>query len=309
MQSSIHPVAPSDIDGPSPTGTRDLGGVAADLLQLTKPRITRLVMITTLCGALVAPGPIKLWSLAIALVGVSFVVGAANAFNMYLERATDAAMERTKTRPLPAGRLAPELALWFASALAVVGLALVSSLVNPLAGLLSAIALLSYVLVYTPLKRVTPWALHVGAVPGAIPPLIGWASVTGSLSLPAFTLFLILFVWQLPHFLAIAIFRRGEYEKAKLRVLPAVKGLARTKFEIVAYLLLLLVVSLLPPLTGLGGASYVIIAAVLGAVFLGWGVYGLRAQAASRWARSLFFASMPYLVLVFGALVAAALLT
>jgi protoheme IX farnesyltransferase len=305
MQSSIHPVTSGSLEPSAPTA-QALGDTLKDLLRLTKPRVTWLVMITTACGALVAPGSLDLLRLSLALFGVSLVVGSANAFNMYLERDTDGAMQRTRFRPLPAGRLRPEWALWFAVALAVTGLATLILLINPMSALLSALALVSYVLLYTPLKRVTPWALHVGAVPGALPPLIGWASVTGTLSFAAFTLFLILFVWQLPHFLAIAIFRQGEYEKAGLRVLPAVKGLTAAKLEIIVYLVLLLFVSALPVLAGLAGVRYLAVAALLGALFTGWGVYGLSHRAGPRWARSLFFASMPYLILVFGALVIAA---
>lgn len=286
---------------------RDAWGVAQALFQLTKPGVTRLVMVTTLCGALIAPGPVDLAKLAIALIGTALVVGAANSFNMYLERDTDRLMERTRSRPLPSGRLAPEEALWFGALLVVVALPTLALAVNPMTALLAALALVSYVLVYTPMKRLTPWALLMGALPGAIPPVIGWASTTGTLTLGAASLFAILFVWQLPHFLAIAIFHQHEYERAGLRVLPAVKGLRTTKVAIVAFSFLLLGASLLPVALGLGGTAYVVFAAVLGIAFAALALRGLRAQAGAAWARSLFFASMPYLVLVFGALVLGAL--
>jgi protoheme IX farnesyltransferase len=302
---SIHPATSGGIR-PSAPIARDWAEVARDLVQLTKPRVTSLVLITSACGALAAPGALSWSRFSVGMVGVLLVVGAANAFNMYLERDTDAAMQRTRLRPLPAGRLSPETALWFAAALALVGLSGVLLFVNAVAALLSALALASYVLVYTPLKRVTPWALHVGAVPGAIPPLIGWASVTGTLDAGALSLFLILFVWQLPHFLAIAIFRQSEYEKAGLRVLPAVKGLRATKREIALYSPLLLAVSLLPIWTNAAGAAYASVAALCGVLFAALGFYGLRADAGTRWARRLFFASLPYLVVVFTAFVAAA---
>jgi heme o synthase len=291
---------------PSVSVSRDFVATASALLQLTKPGVTRLVMVTTLSGALIAPGPVALGQLLVALPATALVVGAANALNMYLERDSDAAMERTRERPLPSGRLAPEVALWFGVALALVGLPLLSFLVNPVTGLLAATALVSYVLVYTPLKRVTPLALHVGAIPGAIPPVIGWASMTGSVDVRAAVLFAILFVWQLPHFLAIAMFRQDEYARAGIAVMPAVRGLRRTKRAAVAYLVLLLVVSLMPALVGLAGVAYTLVAAVLGLGFLGWGVYGLKPEAGTAWARSLFFASLPYLVLIFGALVVSA---
>jgi heme o synthase len=286
---------------------RDAWSVAQALFQLTKPGVTRLVMVTTLCGALIAPGAVELTKLIVALVGTALVVGAANSLNMYLERDTDRLMERTRTRPLPSGRLAPEVALWFGVLLAVVSLPVLALTVNPMTALLAALALVSYVLVYTPMKRLTPWALYMGALPGAIPPVIGWASTTGTLTLGAASLFAILFVWQLPHFLAIAIFRQHEYERAGLRVLPAVKGLGETKAAIVAFSFLLLVVSLVPAALGLGGAVYVVVAVVLGVAFAALALRGLRAKSGAAWARSLFFASMPYLVLVFGALVIGAL--
>ncbi len=289
------------------TNSRDALGVIQSLVQLTKPGVTRLVIVTTFCGALVAPGHIAPVRLLLALLGTVLVVGAANTLNMYLERDSDRAMERTRNRPLPAGRLSPEVALWFGVALALVGLPLLTFEVNPLTGLLAALALVSYVLVYTPLKRITPYALHAGAVPGAIPPLIGWAAVTGAIDRRALVLFAILFFWQLPHFLAIAIFRQREYERAGLRVMPAARGLPSTKRAIVLYSSLLLAASLLPAFIGMAGPVYLVAIGALAGAFMGWGVYGLREEAGPRWARSLFFASLPYLVLVFGALVASAL--
>ena len=289
------------------TTSRDTLGVVQSLVQLTKPGVTRLVIVTTFCGALVAPGHIAPFRFLLALLGTVLVVAAANTFNMYLERDSDRAMERTRNRPLPSGRLAPEVALWFGLALALIGLPLLSLCVNALTGLLAAVALVSYVLVYTPLKRITPYALHVGAVPGAIPPLIGWAAVTGSLDRRALLLFAILFFWQLPHFLAIAIFRQREYERAGLRVMPAARGLPSTKRAIVLHSLLLLAASLLPAFMGMAGPVYLVFIGALAGAFVGWGVYGLRKEAGPRWARSLFFASLPYLVLVFGALVVSAL--
>jgi protoheme IX farnesyltransferase len=285
---------------------RDAGSTALALWQLTKPAITRMVLITMLCGALVAPQAIDVLRLCIALFGTSVIVAAANALNMYLERDSDAYMERTRDRPLPSGRLAPEVALWFGVVSSVAGIAGVTLWVNAISGLLGAIALLSYVLVYTPLKRVTPLALYVGAVPGALPPVIGWASVMGSVDIRALALFAILFAWQLPHFLAIAVFRQDEYQKARIVVLPSRVGLRATKWHIIATSAILLAITLAPPFIGLGGTLYLVIAAATGAVFLGYSALGLRADAGKRWARSLFFMSLPYLVVVFGALVISA---
>ncbi|HEV8245581.1 MAG TPA: heme o synthase [Polyangiaceae bacterium] len=273
------------------------------LIQLTKPGVTGLVMITALCGALVTPGPRPVSTLLIALFGTALVVGAANTFNMYLERHSDALMTRTRLRPLPTGRLSPEFALGFGLVLAAIGLPLLALVVNTTAALLTAVALGSYVLVYTPLKQTSPMALWVGAVPGAIPPLIGWASVRGSLGLGAWLLFLILFVWQLPHFLAIAIFRREEYARAGHRVLPVVKGVPATKRAIVAYSALLLLVSIAPFALHMASLAYLLVAGLSGALFLAYALKGLAPESDNAWAKRLFRASIPYLVLVMGTLV------
>jgi heme o synthase len=292
---------------PSVAAARDLSGVLVGLVQLTKPAVTRLVMVTMLCGALAAPGAIHVVKLLLALVGTAIVVGAANALNMYLERDIDAQMERTRGRPLPSGRLSPELALGFGVLSGLLGVSLLALCVNLTTASLALLALVSYVFAYTPLKRVTPFALHVGAIPGAIPPLLGWTSVTGSLTVPALAMFALLFVWQIPHFIAIALFRQREYERAGLRVLPAVRGVAAAKSAIVRYSALQLAVSTLPYFLGLAGPLYLWVAVPLGLAFLAFAASGLRESAGPRWARALFFASMPYLVIVFGILVASAL--
>jgi protoheme IX farnesyltransferase len=275
---------------------------AAAVVELSKPGVAGLVVVTMLCGALTAPGPIHFFKLLLALAGTASVVAAANALNMVWERETDALMRRTRTRPLPSGRLSVEVALVFSAIAAISGFAVLLLWVGELPALLTAIALGSYVLAYTPLKRVTPLALFVGAVPGAIPPLVGWASVTGSLDTLGFMHFAILFVWQLPHFLAIAIFRRDEYDRAGHRVLPVVHGIARTKIEMALYALVLVAVSLLPVGLGLAGLGYAAIALPAGLGFLWLATAGFSAEDDARWARRVFFASMPYLVVVLGAL-------
>jgi protoheme IX farnesyltransferase len=274
------------------------------LFELTKPSVTTLVMVTMVSGALAASVPIRAFHLGLSMFATACVVGAANAFNMWMERDSDAFMSRTRRRPLPTGRLSPDLVLGFGAVLAVVGLTLLATSVSSLSALLGWVALSSYVLAYTPLKRVTTWSLHVGAVPGAIPPLIGWASVTGSLSREAFALFAILFVWQLPHFLAIATFRAPEYERAGLKVLPNVRGAAATERSIIFYSVLLGVVAVAPWALGMAGLAYGITALVCSAAFLGFALQGRRTMPPQRWARRLFIASMPYLVVVFAAFVA-----
>lgn len=274
------------------------------LFELTKPSVTTLVMVTMVSGALAASVPIRAFHLGLSMFATACVVGAANAFNMWMERDSDAFMSRTRRRPLPTGRLSPDMVLGFGAVLAVVGLTLLATSVSSLAALLGWVALSSYVLAYTPLKRVTTWSLHVGAVPGAIPPLIGWASVTGSLSREAFALFAILFVWQLPHFLAIATFRAPEYDRAGLKVLPNVRGAAATERSIIFYSVLLGAVAVAPWALGMVGAAYGITALACSAAFLGFALQGRRSLPPQRWARRLFIASMPYLVVVFAAFVA-----
>jgi protoheme IX farnesyltransferase len=297
---SPRPSAPTDLRDESPT-LAPLETAAA-VVELSKPGVAGLVVVTMLCGALTAPGSIDFFKLLLALAGTASVVAAANALNMVWERETDALMRRTRTRPLPSGRLSVEVALAFSAVAALSGFAVLLLWVGELPALLTAVALGSYVLVYTPLKRVTPLALFVGAVPGAIPPLVGWASVTGSLDTLGFMHFAILFMWQLPHFLAIAIFRRDEYERAGHRVLPVVHGIARTKIEMAFYALVLVAVSLLPVGLGLAGLGYAAIALGAGLGFLWLATAGFSAKDDARWARRVFFASMPYLVVVLAAL-------
>lgn len=282
--------------------SREVTRVLGALVQLTKPGVTRMVLMTTAIGGVLAPGRAVLSTLLVTVVATAAVVGAANALNMYLERDVDARMVRTRTRPIPSGRISPEVALWFGVVLAISGIAALTFAVNPLSGLLCAVAFLSYVLVYTPLKRVTPFALHIGTIPGAIPPLIGWAGMTGSLSLPALSVFAILLVWQIPHFLAIAIFRSQEYEAAGLAVYPSVRGVPAAKRAVVAYSCLLLAVSVVPALVGLGGWVYVAVATALGVAQIVVAVRGLHSPDLKRWAGGLFLATLPYLLVVYGCL-------
>ncbi len=280
---------------------RDVGQLLRSLVVLSKPGITRMVLITTFCGAWAAPGPTDVVGLIAVVVGTGFVVAGANALNMFLERDTDAFMTRTRERPLPSGRLEPDVALAFGVGVAVVGLVVLAHFVSMAAVALAALALLSYVLVYTPLKRVTSAALYVGAVPGALPPAIGYAAMTGKLESTGLFLFLILLVWQLPHFIAISVFRSKEYANAGLKV--GEYSLRSAKLHIVAFSALLLVTTLLPVFGGVGGVVYAVCAVLSGGAFLAWALRGLRPDAEGPWARSLFLASMPHLVLVTATLV------
>jgi protoheme IX farnesyltransferase len=282
-------------------------GLIADLVTLTKPRITLMVVATMMGGIWLAGhagrGSLSGLELAAALAGTAAVVGSANTLNMYIERVSDQLMVRTRNRPLPTGRLDPRIALWFGLALGAFSVPLLTFVVNAITGLLAAVALVSYVVVYTPLKRRTTLSLLIGAVPGAIPPLLGWTAVSGRIEWPGALLFGIMFFWQIPHFLAIATFRREDYRRAGLKVLPVERGDRVTRLHIVGYLVALVTVTLLLIPMGIGGRFYLGSAIVLGAGFFAMGAWGLRPSAGARWARGLFFGSIVYLVLLLAALV------
>ncbi|MDX1643235.1 MAG: heme o synthase [Thermoanaerobaculia bacterium] len=247
--------------GPSP---------GADLVELTKPRITVMVMVTVGIGALLASEggpPVAL--LVHVVLGTAMVSGGASALNQILEREVDRRMRRTADRPLPAGRMRSEVAWGFSGALVAVGLLYLELAVNGLTALLGLAALVSYVAIYTPLKRASSLATLVGAVPGAIPPMMGWAALTGGLEAGAWALFGILFLWQLPHFLAIAWLCREDYGVAGFPMLPVTDHDGRrTGRQMVLYSLALMPVSLVPTLLGLTGRAYLVGAAILGALLV-----------------------------------------
>jgi protoheme IX farnesyltransferase len=273
-----------------------------DLVALTKPRITLMVILTTAGGLWLAPGEVAGLTIVLTLLATAMVVGAANTLNCWLERDVDKHMARTKHRPLPDGRLQPRHALMLGLSLGAISVPVLTLVANPLTGLLAALALVSYVWVYTPMKQKSPAALIVGAVPGALPPLMGWTAVTGELAAPGIVLFGILFLWQMPHFLAIAMFRQQEYTKAGIKVMPAVRGNAAAKLHAVLYAGALIPVSLLLVPLGIAGSLYLAVAGLLGLAFFAYALVGLRAEAGNRWARQLFFVSLVYLPLLFAAL-------
>ena len=273
-----------------------------DLISLTKPRITALVVATFAGGVWLAPGEMPRWRLVMTLIGTALVVSASNTINMFLERDQDRLMDRTRSRPLPAGRLSPESALAFGTALVCAALPLLFLAGNALTGVLAAVAFFSYVAIYTPMKSQSPLALFVGAVPGAIPPLMGWTAATGRLDAPGMVLFAILFFWQIPHFLAIAIFRSTDYQRAGFKVLPLETSARTTRIYILVFSMVLVASTILLEPLRVAGTRYVAVAAVLGATFIGWGLAGFRRAAARAWARSLFFFSIVYLTLLFVAL-------
>ncbi len=276
-----------------------------DLFSLTKPRISLLSVATAAVGLALAPGRPGAALTALVLAGTWLLVGSANTLNMYLEREVDAKMARTRRRPLPSGRLRPGIALWFGVAQALVAVPLLTFGANALTGLLGAVALILYVLVYTPMKQHSMHALIVGAVPGAMPPLLGWTAQAGSLSIAALALFGVIFFWQIPHFLAIAMFQREDYRAAGLKVLPVERGEASARRAIVVTLILQVLVTLALVPLGLGDGVYLAGAVGLGAIMLGWGVYGWLRSGGRGWARGLFLASIAYLPILFALLVGA----
>lgn len=286
---------------------RSIKAVVSDYISLTKPRVTGLVLFTAGAGMWLAVrshhGTISFSKVIWMLLGTAFGVGAASALNCYIERDLDGLMRRTAKRPLPSRRISARGSLIFGVLLGILGVAF-ALLVNPLTGWLGAFSIISYVLLYTPMKTKTPKALAIGAVPGALPPLMGWTAVTGRLDAPAWVLFGILFLWQLPHFIAIALFRKDEYAGAGMKVLPAVRGDRNAIIQAVAFTAALLPISLLLPEWGVGGNIYRVAAALLGALFLGVGCIGLLQDVPTvRWARRFFGVSLIYLTVLLTVLV------
>ena len=274
-----------------------------DLVLLMKPQITALVLITTAGGIWMAPGSIRLEALFAALFGTLGVVVGANTMNCYLERESDKFMGRTKNRPLPAGRVSAGKAMAYGLLLTLIsGLAL-WYWVNLTTTYLAAIAFISYVWIYTPMKRLSPQALVVGSVPGALPPLMGWTAVTGRIDAPGLVLFAILFFWQIPHFIAIAFYRQKEYEKAGLKTFPSQYGHLNAMVQGVCWSALLVASSLLLAPLGVAGWIYTAIASILGAILLWYSFLGFTTPQRNLWARKFFLFTLIYLTVLFGALV------
>lgn len=279
-----------------------LSSTASDLLSLTKPSLSSLVLATTAGGVWLAPGELSRPRALVTMLATAGIVGAANTLNCYIERSSDRFMRRTRNRPLPSGRMEPGVALWFGLSLAAVSLPALALGANLLTAFLGLVAFLSYVLVYTPLKSRTSAAMLVGAVPGALPPLMGWTAVTGQVDVGGFVLFSILFLWQIPHFLAIALFRKEEYAAAGLKSVPLERGDESSRAQLVLYLVALVPMTLLPYQLHIAGAWYLTVAALLGLVFLGMGAVGFFRQLGKPWARQTFFYSLLYLTGLFVAL-------
>ena len=277
-----------------------------EFVELMKPRVMSLVVFTALTGMLAAPGSIHPVIGVIALLAIAMGAGASGALNMWYDADIDARMARTAARPIPRGRVTGGEALTFGSILAVLSILTLGVLVNWTAGALLALTIGFYLFVYTMwLKRRTPQNIVIGGAAGAFPPMIGWAAVTGSVSVESVLMFLIIFMWTPPHFWALALYRCRDYERAGVPMLPVVAGAEETRRQIWLYSLLLVPLAITPVLIGLAGIVYGVVSAVLGAVFLylAWNVRRItEGREADQAARQLFVFSILYLFLLFAVL-------
>jgi protoheme IX farnesyltransferase len=284
-----------------------------DLVALVKPRIMIMALLTAAGAMSLAPGTIATATSLWLLAGTALIVGSANTLNMWLERDVDCLMARTKNRPLPGGRLQPATALGFGALLGTLALPTLA-----MAGLIPAalglLALILYVGAYTPMKQRTHWSLWVGAVPGAMPALMGWTAATGRIDLAGLSVFGVLFFWQIPHTHAINIYRQREYEAAGLKTLPSTHGLASTRRAILGFLFVQVSISVYPALLGVAGLPYLLTAMVLGAMVLAQAIGPVRrstsgglhfgGDGSTKWARNVFLTSIVYLPVLFAVMVA-----
>jgi protoheme IX farnesyltransferase len=284
------------------------GARVEDYYALLKPRVMQLVVFTAVVGMLLAPGDINPVVGAISILCIAIGAGASGALNMWYDADVDAIMSRTANRPIPAGRVSREEALGFGLVLSTFSVVLLGLAANWLAAGLLAFTIFFYAVIYTVwLKRATPQNIVIGGAAGSFPPMIGWAAVTGTVSVEACLLFLIIFFWTPPHFWALALYKQGDYGAAGIPMLPNVAGEPATKLQILLYSVVLLAVSLVPPAIGFGGFVYGAVAATAGAAFLwfAWRLYRTTdATAMKRAARSLFTYSLSYLFVIFLAFLA-----
>jgi protoheme IX farnesyltransferase len=297
LRTDALPIALSQERGREVSATRR----ATDFLALTKPRMVVMILVTTFVGFyLGSSGAMDTLRLIHALIGTALAAAGTLALNQFLEREVDAKMERTRSRPLPGGRLHPGEALLFGTIATVTGLVYLGIAVSGVSALVTAVTAGSYLFVYTPLKQRTSLCSVLGAIPGALPPVTGWVAARGEFGLGAWVLFAILFLWQLPHSLAIAWLYRADYARAGIRLLPVVEpDGSSTGRQVVSNCLALLVVGLLPTLIGLTGSFYFVGALALGAGLLGCGI-ALAMSRSSGDARRLVFASLLYLPALLG---------
>lgn len=274
-----------------------------DLIALTKPRLSSLVIFTATGGWWLAPVESPAITGFYAVLGTTLTVGAANTLNNYLERESDKHMTRTQNRPLPTGRLSSRAALLFGLFLTSVSIPMLVLLAHPLSALLASLALVSYVFVYTPMKRSSSMNTLFGAFPGALPPLIGWTAATNSLDIGGILLFALMLLWQIPHFLAICIYRKNEYEEAGLVMLSSTHGLEVTRRQILLYTTALLPIPALLFLSRVCGEATLLIGTGLGFWWFWQAIDGFRNQREDAWARKFFFTSLYYLMGIFFAII------
>ncbi|MCZ6721477.1 MAG: heme o synthase [Proteobacteria bacterium] len=271
------------------------GGEVADYVALLKPRVMSLVVFSGITGLVIAPGALHPLLAGVAILCIALGAGASGALNMWFERDIDALLGRTRNRPLPAGRLAPESALQFGVALAVGSVALMGVAVNWIAAAVLAFTIGFYLLVYTMwLKRRTPQNIVIGGAAGALPPVVGWVAATGEITLEPLILFAIIFLWTPPHFWALALFRAGDYSRAGVPMLPVVAGPRATKRQMLLYTLALLPVALLPSMIGMAGVIYGVGAGLLGVTFV-FSAVRVLGDKADRSAKRMFGFSILYL--------------
>lgn len=274
----------------------------SDFFELTKPRLSALVVVTVVVGMVLAPGEINIFKALLALVLIAMVVMGAGALNCYIEREIDKQMHRTKSRPLPSGRLSEAAALNFGIFLLVISIPLLALKVNVVTALLTLLSALLYLFAYTPLKTRSTSALYVGAVPGALPPVLGWTAVTGEINMTSVMLFLIVFIWQIPHFLAISIYHKDDYENARIKVIPNLSGIKLTKTFIFLGTLALTYVALFPHFYGAAPKAYFYAALSISLAFLAYASKGFfvtnEGEVVRSWAKHYFWGSIIYLPLV-----------
>jgi heme o synthase len=287
-------------------GTAGASARVRDYVDLLKPRVMSLVVFTGWIGLIIAPGHVHPFTAALAVIAIALGSGAAGAINMWYERDLDALMDRTRRRPLPSGRVAPDDALGLGVLLAIFSVLLMAVATNFVAAALLSAAILFYVFVYTIwLKRRTPQNIVIGGAAGAFPPMIGWAAATGEISAVGISLFLLVFLWTPPHFWALALYRSDDYRRAGVPMLPVVAGPRETKRQMVIYTLLLVPVALVPTLYGAVGWLYGVVALGLSLAFVGHAVAVWRTaddDSAHGAARRMFRFSLLYLAAVFATL-------
>jgi len=272
-----------------------------DYLEITKPKVVLLLVFTALVGmALAVPGWLPLQESVFGLLGIGLASGSAAAINHVIDQRTDAIMKRTENRPIPQGSLTTKHCLIFAFLIGSLGMAMLVAFVNVLTAVLTFFSLIGYAIVYTVyLKRATPQNIVIGGAAGAMPPLLGWAAVTGEVTAGALLLFLIVFIWTPPHFWALAIHRRADYAKVDIPMLPVTHGVPFTRIQIMLYTVLLVVITVFPYLIQMSGLLYLVAALVLGGRFL-WHAWKLFDDSAEKQPIRTFVFSINYLMWLFG---------